>query len=270
MRGFTLHRLRQMATTLLFPPSCPLCGQEQVGDAAAELCADCLASLRPSAESVCRRCALPCPEYQIGEESCVHCKQLKLRFSAALSLGPYEGALRQIVLQLKQPQFETLARHLAVQLAHRVRERFPSLPFDLVTGVPMHWLRRWWRGGSAAELLARLVAKELRLPFYADALYCRRLLKRQSSLTPAQRRLNVRRAYRVTPGFDLRQATILLIDDVLTTGATANECSRALRQAGAVEVVVATLARSQGELAEPPVKESRARRRRPASSALAN
>jgi len=192
---------------------------------------------------------MPCPAYQVELGQCVHCQPLKLRFSAALTLGPYEGVLRQVVLKVKHPEFESLAYQVAGQLAGRVQERFPALPFDLVTCVPMHWLRRWWRGGSAAELLAKRVAKELRLAFYADALYCRRLLKRQAALTPPQRRLNVRRAYQVSSSFDLRDARVLLVDDVLTTGATANECARALRRAGAISITVAALARSSGELA---------------------
>ena len=192
---------------------------------------------------------MPCPEFQATLSRCVHCENLKLRFAGAIALGPYEAALRQVVLKIKHSEFEPLAYQVASLLAEKIKVHPLSPRVELVTCVPMHWLRRWWRGASAAEVVGRRVAHELRLPFYPDLLRCRRLLRRQSSLTPPQRRLNVRRAYRTSAGFDIRGSHVLLVDDVLTTGATAGECSRALRLAGAVSTLVAALARGSGELA---------------------
>lgn len=245
-----LEHCRRAAANLLFPPSCPLCGSEQADrPTAGPFCDACSTELPQPPINVCRRCAMPCPEYQASAEGCVHCDPLKLRFDAAVTLGPYDGVLRQIVLKIKHAEFEALAHHVAALLVDRLKNRFGiDPPFDLVGCVPMHWLRRWWRGTSAAQCLAERVARELRLPFYPDLLRCRRLLRRQSTLTAAQRRLNVRRAYRMSLGFDLRDAHVLLVDDVLTTGATASECSRALRRAGAASITVAALARGTGEL----------------------
>ena len=191
---------------------------------------------------------MPCPEYQAALGSCVHCQPLKLQFDCAVALGPYEGVLRKVVLMIKHSEFESLAFEVASLLSDRLRNCQPTLPFNLVTCVPMHWIRRWWRGASAAECLAKRVSHDLGLPFYADLLHCRRLLRRQRALTPPQRRVNVRRAFGVSGGFDIRKTHVLLIDDVLTTGATASECSRALRRAGAATITVAALARGSGEL----------------------
>ena len=174
---------------------------------------------------------MPCPEFEAALGKCVHCRHLKLKFDSALTLGDYKGALRQLVLKIKHAEFEALAHQAAELLARRLRDAIPSPPIDLVTCVPMHWLRRWWRGSSAAEIVARRIAADLRLPCYSDLLRCQRLLRRQGSLLPNQRWANVRQAYRIARGFDIRGAHILLVDDVLTTGATANENARVLRKA---------------------------------------
>lgn len=239
---------RRAAAEVLFPRACALCGREPEAAETAAFCSECHALLQPPASAVCGRCALPFPEYQISLGRCVHCQNQKLRFDGAVALGPYEAALRQVVLKIKHAEFEPLAFEVAALLAEQIKRHPLGNTLQLVAHVPMHWLRRWWRGASAAEILARRIARELSLPLYPDLLRCRRMLRRQSTLTPPQRRLNVRRAYALSAGFDIRGAHVLLVDDVLTTGATAGECSRALRKAGAQSILVATLARGTGEL----------------------
>jgi predicted amidophosphoribosyltransferase len=191
---------------------------------------------------------MPCPNFEAALGQCVHCRGAKLQFDAALTLGPYDGTLRQIVLKLKHAEFEPLAHQVGSLLSDRVRPVAAQQPIDLVTCVPMHWLKRWVRGSSAPEVLARRVASDLRLPCYPDLLRCLRLLKKQSSLTMPQRWLNVRGSYRVARGFDIRATSVLVIDDVLTSGATVNEVAKALRRAGASRVTVAAIARGTGEL----------------------
>lgn len=147
---------------------------------------------------------------------------------------------------MKHFQHEPLTAALGQRLAELVRER----PFDrepeLVVSVSMHWLSRLWRGTNAAENIARSLAGALQLPFANDLLVCRRLLRKQSTLLPIERRRNVRNAWRVSRAYDVRTARVLLVDDVMTTGATAQEASRALRQAGAAAVYVAVVARGTG------------------------
>jgi ComF family protein len=169
-----------------------------------------------------------------------------LHYDQARALGPYDGPLRQAVLKCKHARYEALAGGLGQQLARRVRE----LPFDrlpeLVVPVPMFWLQRLWRGANAAEALAVAVATELRLPVATDLLVCRRFLRKQSTLRPHQRRRNVRHAFRTSWRYNIRGARLLLIDDVMTTGATAQETARVLKAAGAEAVYVAAVARGMG------------------------
>ncbi len=121
----------------------------------------------------------------------------------------------------------------------------PAWP-DLVVPVPMHWSRRIARGTNPAEVLAETVAQKLRIPVALDLLHNRRKTRKQGTLLPDQRRRNVREAFSVSAGYDIKDTCVLLIDDVMTTGATGDELSRMLRQAGAKRISVAVLARGTG------------------------
>src|SRR5438034_8182713 len=111
----------------------------------------------------------------------------------------------------------------------------------------MYWLKRMWRGTNPAGTVAMAVARRLELPMVSRALTCVRLLRRQATLTPPQRRRNVRGAFRAARPAKIAGKRVLLVDDVMTTGATAHEGSRALLEAGAAAVYVATVARSSPE-----------------------
>ena len=177
-----------------------------------------------------------------AKADCYDCRGRKQVFDEARVIGVYDGPLRQAVLKIKHYQHEPLAAALGWHLAQRLRESPLAESCDMVVPVPMHWLQRMWRGTSTARTLSRAVARELGLRESA-ALACRRILRRQHTLPAEQRRENVRGAFRMSWGRAIRGARVLLIDDVMTTGATAHEAARVLRKAGALSVSVATVAR---------------------------
>jgi ComF family protein len=117
---------------------------------------------------------------------------------------------------------------------------------DLVVPVPSYWWRRVRRGTNEAAVLSQVVADRLRLPEAGDLLVCRRNMLKQHELNTAERRKNVRGAFRISWGYHVAGAKILLVDDVLTTGATANEIARVLHEAGAASVSVAVVSRALG------------------------
>jgi ComF family protein len=136
---------------------------------------------------------------------------------------------------------EVMARFWAKTVAGRLRD----LGATAVVPIPLHWYRHWRRGFNQSEVLARALARELSIP-------CRhRWLKRikwaapQTQQTPAGRRQNVHRAFAVRRGVALRGGTVLLVDDVITTGSTASEAAGALRASGAGTIIVVVLAHSQ-------------------------
>jgi ComF family protein len=151
------------------------------------------------------------------------------------------------VLKTKHAFYEPLARGLGQRLARRIGDRPYGEQPELIAPVPMFWPQRLWRGTNAAETIALALARELDLPIATDLLVCRRWLRKQSTLKTEERRHNVRNAFRASWRFNVRGARILVVDDVLTTGATAQEAARSLRQAGAAIVYVAAVARSTYE-----------------------
>jgi len=155
--------------------------------------------------------------------------------------------LRQAVLKAKHAAFEPLAKALGQVLAKRIQQSPFAEPVDAVAAVPMHWLKRAWRNTNPEETIARAVAGQLGLANVSGSLRCTRYLQRQASLNSADRRKNVRGAFRASRFTRIAGKRVLLIDDVMTTGATAHECSRALLDAGAAAVFVATIARASAE-----------------------
>jgi ComF family protein len=189
---------------------------------------------------------MPCPDLDADAGQCPHCRGRRFRFEAVRTLGLHDGLLRQCVHRCKHSYHEPLATALGQLLGQRLASRPFAEPPEVVAPVPMFWLQRLWRGANAADTLAQAVGRVLSLPVLGDLLVCRRPLKHQSRLLPDERRRNVRGAFRARWRYNIEGARILLVDDVMTTGATAQEAARTLRQAGASTVYVAALARGTG------------------------
>ena len=233
------------ATDLLFPPRCVSCGAEcESREGGPLFCPDCDAALSISARTSCPRCALTCSEVDLAHGDCWNCRGRKLLFQEARCIGSYDTAIRAAVLKCKHSFHEPLALALGQRLAESLRAKPLSKVPDLVAAVPIHWLRRLWRGTSTTETLARSVARQLGIRPAIGLLVCRRPLRRQATLTPVERRRNVRGAFRTSRFWNITGRSVLLIADVMTTGATAHEAARALLAAGAASVFVATVARS--------------------------
>jgi ComF family protein len=224
---------------LVYPGACHVCDAPLPPDAG-PLCDPCrhaLASDRPQ----CPRCAAIVGPFA---ESCLHCRGDSFPFDTAVSLGPYEGRLREVVLRMKHSSGEGLAEVVGDFWAASSEARLRALGADVVVPVPLHWRRRWRRGYNQSEALARPLAARLGLPFRPRWLRRVRHTPEQKGQTAAEKRDNVRGAFRGR-GAGLAGRAVLLVDDVLTTGSTAAEAARALRRAGAKRVAVAVLARWQ-------------------------
>jgi len=239
---------RRAGLDLLYPPICANCSAElpALGDRA-PFCTDCCQRLFPPLGPVCQRCGSPLTEAGSAHPGCNRCRGRVFHFDAAFALGTYRGDLQTAVLRMKGFPGEFLSvatgRLMAERLGPKLAERHP----ELVAPVPIHWSRRFLRGTNSPEVLARPLGRQLRIPVFSDLLRWRRNTNRQSTLLPRQRFRNVRGALRVSPSYDIGDAHILVVDDILTTGATASESARELRQAGAAKVTVAVVACATGE-----------------------
>ena len=238
-------------TNLIFPPTCQLCWQDMDIPGKVHICGTCRAQLR-SRRPLCSACAMPLPNLASPVvDTCPACRHERFQFSGVQAVGLYEGLLRDVALRMKKAHEEALTLTMGRVLAETVR--FPLMPSsestaqpDLVVPVPMHWTRRMARGTNPPEVLAEMVAQKLGVPATLDLLRNRRKTKKQGTLLPDQRRRNVRQAFSVTAGYDIKDTYVMLVDDVMTTGATGNELSKILRQAGAKRVSMAVVARGTG------------------------
>lgn len=233
---------------MLYTPRCVACGEEcEPAECGPLFCRACNDGLALSRRLSCPRCAAFRADAHLLRGVCGECRSRKLLFAAARAIGPYDGLLRDAVLLAKHPSNEPLTAALGERLAEAIL-RFPlDEPPEIVVAVPMYWLERLKRRGNQASTLAEAVARRLKTPFVSQALLCRRSLRRQATLSPDERRRNVRGAFFAWRRRAIAGKQVLLVDDVMTTGATAHEAARCLLAAGAASVSVAIAARSQGE-----------------------
>jgi len=221
------------------------------------VCARCLRSPKPmAAEYFCVTCRTPFQNHFPLDESgrCRLCRTGTRGFDAAYCFGSYEGTLRELIHLFKYGRMKPLARTLAANLASALPR---DQKFDVVVPMPLHWRRKWQRGFNQAELLARRTARRYGIPV-RNAVRRIRSTAAQAGLSNAQRRENVVGAFRIRKPRAIEGRRVLLIDDVMTTGATASACALALKRGGAASVTLLALARVDRRLFEPAGENSKA------------
>lgn len=244
---------------LLYPPRCPFCnvllderkgGRENPGifedDSIivsgweGQLCRRCAAELPWLAGAeCCPRCAYLLTE-DGEQETCAHCRGLKFYFDECVALGYYLGEIRRVVHRLKYGGKRSLARPLGSLLAAKLSTVPWLSSVDLLVPVPLHRQRLIKRGYNQAALLSKAVGKKLQLPV-KEILLRVKDTQSQTGLIRGQRKKNIEGAFRCRE--ELREGChLLLLDDVLTSGATAGEAARVLKAAGAGRISVAVTA----------------------------
>jgi ComF family protein len=226
---------------VVFPRVCAGCGGE-VAEPGRHLCWDCTAALHFIQPPFCDRCGDPISGRVDHAFTCALCAGRPAGFDRARSAVRYEGAAAVAIRNLKYNNHLWVVQDLGSLLDAAVRVHYPDLQFDLVSWVPLYPARRRERGFNQSAELARYLAGRLGVPLRAAARRMRPTPS-QTSLTVRDRADNVRGAFRARSLFPLRGRRVLLVDDVMTTGATANECAAALKAGGAASVSVITVAR---------------------------
>ncbi len=242
-----MDRALSAALAIIYPPICPVCQTplEQSAEPP-ELCSRCAQPLQDS-RPMCRRCARPLPTtLKPAPRACTACRNGRFAFERAIALGVYEDELRDVVLRIKKPSQEPLTIAIAKLLAERIRREDTLPDIDILAPVPVHWSRRLARGGSCPELLAETMSKTLGIRANSRLLGYRRRTRKQGTLLPSERRKNVHHAFRASTSYNIKGAHILLVDDVMTTGATASEIARELRKSDAGTITLAVVARGIG------------------------
>lgn len=239
-RTAVFRRAGQAALNLLLPNRCPGCGAILAGGG---LCTSCWSRLPLIADPVCTRCGLPL-EFDLGFDSaCSACLSDPPAFDRARSVVLYADLSRDLILKLKYRDRTDMAPLLAGWMVRAGRSLLAEA--HCLAPVPLHWRRLFARRFNQAALLARHIARQCDLPLVPDLLVRHRATPPLGDLGRAARARAVRGAFRLNERHrgTLSGRRVVLVDDVLTSGATAGECARALKDAGAASVAVLTLAR---------------------------
>lgn len=243
----SLAKARDRLGYLLFPPTCGACGQAEILEGQL-FCSDCESDLPLLADNLCRRCATPMvfalPEQASDKPRCPNCINDSLQFDEAVAAGGYEGLLRDLVLRAKHVSDEAVASTLGELIWRQQGDKLQDLKPDVVASIPMHWSRRLVRQANSPELIAAALAQHLQVPLAIDLLRRTRPTAKQSTLPQSSRADNVRRSFGIGWGQRLQDTTVLLVDDILTTGATASSAASVLKKAGANRVVLVVAART--------------------------
>lgn len=238
--------LRQLLD-FLYPPHCYGCGR---ATQVPEICRACERTIERPTDPMCPTCGAPYAG-ATSNHGCPSCQRRRPGFATARAtaiLRPEKqerATLRRLIHDFKYRRDVTLAAPLGSRMARLVIS--DRLPRGLVVPVPLHVKRLRWRGFNQAQLLARSIARPAGLEVDARVLVRSRDTPPQVGLDARRRVANVAGAFEVADPTKVRARNILLVDDVMTTGATADACARALRSAGAKRVDVLALARAIGD-----------------------
>jgi len=223
--------IRRRVLDTLLPQDCMLCLAPSGGQL---LCTACTDELPRLAEAQCPRCALPAPPGM----TCGRCQQHPPHFDATIALHPYRFPIDRLIQQLKYGRQLAIASHFGAALA----DRCAALRPDLIVAMPLHAARLAERGFNQAHEISRPLAQRLGLRL--DGACCTRIRATapQEGLSLADRRRNLHQAFACDTDFGGRH--LLLVDDVATTGASADACARILKRHGAGRITLAVVART--------------------------
>jgi ComF family protein len=248
--GRALQHAAESLFAIFFPSACRICQSSLTSISMLPVCQPCLGQIAGMEGVLCSICGDRLLGHaQDGETGplCGICRLAAPLFRRAVAYGAYEGVLRDLIHLFKYQQIRPTAAFLAKLIVQVVQS--VELPDSLlVIPVPLWRGKRRARGFNQAEDIARSFVRSraaaASIQLDTSSLIRRRETVSQIGLTRGQRRANLRGAFAVTRPLRLRDRSVLLIDDVMTTGTTAGECARVLLRAGAKEVFVATAARA--------------------------
>ncbi|MBN7773858.1 ComF family protein [Clostridium aminobutyricum] len=236
-----LFKVGKRSLELAFPSSiyCICCGNLIDPSRIYALCDDCLQNLRWANERTCGKCGKAL-ENERKNELCHDCQQNVHWFERGFTCMQYGTKEKEILHRFKFNGAAYMGSKLGKIMLDRIL--LEELKIDFVTAVPMHKKKQAKRGYNPAELMAKEVAKGLCVPYNGQVLKRNYYKAPMNKLDRNQRKLNLIDSYSASVLYDIHGKSILLIDDVYTTGSTADECSKALKEAGADNVFVLTLA----------------------------
>ena len=231
-----LRSLVRLPLDFALPRRCAACGDVLAGEGG--FCADCWPRLQHLPVEGCRYCCTP---MSIAGGACASCLLERPAHDGVLAAVRYGDVARDLVLRLKYGRKPGCAKVMARLLVQRAR----LFPGAVLVPVPLHRWRLWWRGFNQSQMIAAEIARETRQLLWHDLLYRRKRTRALGGLSRRARAREVRAVFALKNGASsrIKGRDILLVDDVYTTGATANSCAHLLKRAGAAKVTVLCWAR---------------------------
>ncbi len=241
-----ISNIGREALRIVLPSSCVVCEKQLPWrDRTASCCGDCWRGLPRLTTARCRSCALPLPVEEGHPEPllhlCITCSENPLPVEWCDAWGEYKGSLERLLHAFKFERHDFLADALALLVSETMAGR-GDFAFDCIVPVPMHRSKQRRRGYNQAELLAQAVSRRNGVACDARLLVKRRENETQSRLARAARAENVRRSFEASPA--AAGKSILVVDDICTTGETFRACARALLDAGAERVCAISVAKA--------------------------
>jgi len=229
-----------LAYELIFPSQCQLCGD--LAHFKIPLCNTCLKKVQKIGNLRCEICG----KAFTGETNriCGNCIKEKPKFDQARAWAKFEEPMVQIIHQFKYQRGFQFANWMVNNLVEVHQTQFSDQKFDLLIPIPLHWKRLLQRGYNQALILAQPLSKKLKIPLDTTILQKTTNTPPQVGLSSAQRKENLKKSFQIKKPKLIAGKNILLVDDVITSGATANEASKILKQAGAKKVCILALART--------------------------
>lgn len=240
------RRALDALASVIFPAPCRVCGEALLNASRIPICQDCLGSFERIGEPMCQTCGRPFAHAITAQTMAALCRLCRARFfgfDRARAYANYNEALGKAIVLLKYEEVKPLGRWFAERVAEVVRENAEAFRVDVVVPVPLHPDRQRERGYNQAELIARPLAGLLGIRLGPYLLVRKKPRPAKLVLSRTERWSSVRGAYATREGVEVDNLRVLLVDDVMTTGATLDACSRALKRAGASEVVALTVRR---------------------------
>ena len=248
--------------TFAFPPQCISCenqlfdedlltaNRHEDSDSRSILgdqnwCERCLDQVRAPLEERCPTCGAIVAVHASYKGRCRLCYASKFHFSQAVCINNYGGLMQELVIRMKGRKDECLAMQLGTLLGHEMQRLDLVDQIDVLAPVPTHWMKKFRNGFQASELICGRASKTTGIPHVGALMKATHPTEKQGMLSDLQRLDNVKGAFAFNPFFaeKIKGKTVALVDDVMTSGATADQCAKALKKAGAANVVVAVVAR---------------------------
>jgi len=225
-----------------YPITCSVCGKNLNYLSQTRICSKCKESFPTIKNLICQRCGMPLED---GGEHCYICRKdpRKYHFDKMRSVYLYRDPLRSLILKFKYLNRTFLAKDFALYMCEEMRLHNFYKDVDFIVPVPVNILRKIKRGYNQAELLADEISLKMNIPVLKKVLFRRRITKPQFKLSKFERFENIKNSFFVKNRSILKNKTILLIDDIVTTSATVSDCSLALKTSSVKKVHVLTLAR---------------------------